>query len=777
MKRLALLATVLGLFAAATPAGACAADDTCLNDPLLAPVTGQVWLDSDADGERDADESARIGGTVFADYNRDGVRQARETVATADADGGYVLPVDPRRLPEGTDAVLVRWSSGYDRGWEFDPQCLGGCVHEVRVAAGRTSAGPRFPVVRGASLQGTVWDDKNENGRRESGEDGAGQMRVFLDDNGNGKREASEPTSPATVPGGPYSLPIPTRYLAAGGNLPPVVVDQPAGVNCTAPADCVVTGLKANSRQTVVADFGVARPVVIFTHGYGGSRIACGDKTLWFNVYGGPDLLNLRLGADGENLRDEDNGGTVCSQNARVDGLVMDVGGMDIYGSSSEHFKAITWPGRHYDYVWDWRKDPKTAVKGLDALVDEARAKHGVSRVVLVGHSQGGLVMRHYVEDPAKAAKVSRAVTVGTPYWGAPKTILPLAAGIEVPWSSKMDALMSNYGLKMASRTLPGHFSLVPAFGYGPWLRVNGKPLDMAGVKGYMEQLGVQPHMYPDGAEQHGRVLDHFRDNGVDFHVIVGGGVATIGSIGIKHDLVPRLEVDWVSGDETVPQRSAEHDTPADRLHVVCGLTHVPITSAPETTTLMDEFLIRAEKMGKGSESCNWTAKELTVYYPDDLTPVVRASQAKAQPRVIVEGRAMSVDDAERAGHVQVIAFGGETKIVASGDVRVELPKGTAGVVRELSDRGASAPKHYVGTKPVAKDTKAPVTTAKWRGGKLVLKAKDASKVAATFVVIGGKQRVYKRPLKLSAKQRKGAKYGSVDVWGNAERERPIRSS
>jgi hypothetical protein len=303
---------------------------------------------------------------------------------------------------------------------------------------------------------------------------------------------------------------------------------------------------------------------------------------------------------------------------------------------------------------------------------------------------------------------------------------------------------------------------------------VNGSRLDMDGVKAYMRSIGVDPQMYMNGAAQHGQVLDHFRDNGVDFHVIVGGGVPTIGRLAIDYGIIDELEVEWTSGDETVPQRSAAHDTPPDRLHVVCGLTHVPMTTAPQTTALMGEFLIRAEPIKPGPERCDWTAQEVTVYHPDQLTPIAGAAQARAQARVLVGGRSFTLEEAERAGHVEVIVFGGATKIVAAGDVRVELPKGTAGVVRELSERGAGAPKHYVGGRRVAKDTKAPVMKASWRRGKLVLEATDASKVAATFVVIGGKQRVYRRPLKLTAKQRTGAKYGSVDVWGNAERVRRI---
>ena len=35
---------------------------------------------------------------------------------------------------------------------------------------------------------------------------------------------------------------------------------------------------------------------------------------------------------------------------------------------------------------------------------------------------------------------------------------------------SEMDLLLDNGGLKAASRSFPGHFALMPAFGYGPWL-------------------------------------------------------------------------------------------------------------------------------------------------------------------------------------------------------------------------------------------------------------------------------------------------------------------
>jgi pimeloyl-ACP methyl ester carboxylesterase len=797
----AVLALVL-----ASPAGACAADDPCLEDPLSAMVTGESWWDYNANSVRDADENDRVypGLRVFADYNGDGRRQNGEAMVEVQHDGTYRLPVDTRKLTMGDDRVSIQfeWPQYSATNQDFAIKCLPpahGCWQVVRVTAGETLRDVDFPRAGVSQITGMIWDDKNANGVREAGEDGAPFLRVFLDDDRDGVADPGEPASYKTNITGYYSLPIPSRYQAAGGNLPPLVLERAAGADCTAPATCVNEGLRSTTHDVVRAHHGVARPVVIFVHGYGGSRISCPGKYMWFNAGRlGPDLMDMRLGEDGESLR-ESAGGSTCSQNAGPDGLLLDVAGADIYGDTSKHFETITWPGRHYDYVWDWRKDPTKAVPGLDALVEQARAAHGVKQVVLVGHSMGGLVMRHYIETPSQADKVARMVTVGTPYWGSPKTIFPLASGEESPMLGAMDVLMSNSGLKAASRTFPGHFSLMPAFGYGPWLSVagmnGGRPLDMDGLRTYLDRIGVEPRMYTNAAAEHGRVLDHYADHGVPYHVIVGGGVPTIGAVGIAHGVQDTYAVSWVSGDKTVPMFSAAMDTPRDRLHVVCGIEHVPLTADPQTTKLMDEFLIRGDEIRDERTDCEWTARELSYFYPDSLTAM--SSQAKA-PRVVAAGRSYTLRDAERLELVQVLELGGSVKIVARGgsDIRVELPAGGTAIVRDLSSKGAGPEKRFAisGTtafalggsgavtsggktvKPAARDTKPPVTRASVKrvGGKvrLTLRARDASKVAATYVFVSGKRRAYKKPLVIAASKLKKVTYGSVDIWGNAETAR-----
>jgi pimeloyl-ACP methyl ester carboxylesterase len=820
-----LTAAVLAI--AAGPAGACAADPDgpCLEDPAVAVVKGDIWIDYDLDSHRAATgmESGWQGvPRVYADLDHDGTRDPGEPQDDGETNGKFALPVDTRLL-HGETRADIRFSFvgiGQDPAWDFAFKCLApaaGCVRTVEVNAGEETTGVDFPVVGPGQINGMIWDDKDDDGHREEGEDGVEQLAVFIDDDRDGERDPGEPYSHKTNVTGKYILPVPTRYVVAGGDLPPVVLERRNGVDCSAPSECAVTGLRVRPGTVTDVQHGVARPVVIFLHGYGGSRIACGNKPLWFSVLSGnlglvgPDLWDMRLGRDGRGLS-RAAGGSECSEHAGVTGLLRDVAGGDIYGGASDHFKDIAWPGRAYDYVWDWRKSPEDAVAGLDALVEKARCggeppcdAKVVRRVSLVGHSMGGLVIRHYIEDDARADKVQRIVTVGTPYWGSPKTIFPVAAGVEVPMFSEMDALLDNGGLKAASRSFPGHFALMPAFGYGPWLSVagmnGGRPLDIDGVEEYLRRIGADPMLYTRGASEHGRVLDHYRDHDIDYQVIVGGGLPSIGSVYLRNGIQDEATIRWVTGDETVPAFSGAHDTPRDRLHYVCGISHVPLTTDPQTTRLMDDFVIRGEPMRDEQAECPYQARELTTY-ARDLSDLAGASAGPKQPQVLAGGRSYSLDEAERAKLVQVVTYGGATTIVAmaGADVRVQLPAGATAKVRDLTEKGASRPRAYgpfaggggavalggsgavtadgKAVKPAKADTRAPRTAARVKrlpGGKvrLTLKARDASsKVAATYVTVGAKRTAYRKPLVMPAKRLAKLRYGSVDVWGNAEAAR-----
>ncbi len=164
---------------------------------------------------------------------------------------------------------------------------------------------------------------------------------------------------------------------------------------------------------------------------------------------------------------------------------------------------------------------------------------------------------------------------------------------------------------------------------------------------------------------------------------------------------------------------------------------------------------------------------------------------------MLAGGRSLTLKAAEQAGLVEVLRYGAETKIVAGAGVQVELPAGRTAAVRALTEKGAGAARTFgplSGTarvdlgsgavtaggkvvKPSARDKRAPVTRATVKplgGGKvrLTLRARDASKVGATYVMVAGKRSAYRRPVVLKAAKLAKTTFGSVDVFGNAEKER-----
>ena len=206
---------------------------------MVATVTGEMWWDYNANGVRDADEHPGYlnPGQVWADYNHDGARQEGETMvddrATTAPTSSRSTRASSRRAAQGRRALPLRRAT---RTWttEFDA-----VVRRARrrTACARSSVAPSrptpditFPTVGVAQLNGMIWDDKNDDGRREAGEDGVPTAC------------ASSSTTTATASptrasrdrtrrnrSGRYILPIPTRYQVAGGELPPLVVERAAG--------------------------------------------------------------------------------------------------------------------------------------------------------------------------------------------------------------------------------------------------------------------------------------------------------------------------------------------------------------------------------------------------------------------------------------------------------------------------------------------------------------------------------------------------------------------
>jgi len=79
-----------------------------------------------------------------------------------------------------------------------------------------------------------------------------------------------------------------------------------------------------------------------------------------------------------------------------------------------------------------WR-DMETSTEGLAKKVDELRIKLKVTKVILIGHSMGGMITRNYVQNRGGAAYVHGMVTLGSPHHGsklAPFALSPMGKSL-----------------------------------------------------------------------------------------------------------------------------------------------------------------------------------------------------------------------------------------------------------------------------------------------------------------------------------------------------------
>jgi pimeloyl-ACP methyl ester carboxylesterase len=465
---------------------------------------------------------------------------------------------------------------------------------------------------------------------------------------------------------------------------------------------------------------------VIYIPGFLGSEISCGPSRIW------PLGLNFpRIALDATGT------GTPRCPSAGPSGKVVDsVAGSDVYKSAST-FMSSRFGDRGTMFAWDWRKAPKETLTLLDKAVDAAiqrsdiSRRQGVRRVAIVAHSYGGLLTRAYLE--VHPEKVARVLTLGTPYWGSPKAIFPLALGIETPVSGLgLDMFVDNDDMQLFARNLAGNYQLYPSRSFGPWLSLGGVVQSQNGVSGYVIRQNGNPALLAAAQGEHNRIYDGFFDNSslIDYRAVSGTGLATMGKVDLSTssggDLV-NVNVSWINGDGTVPAKSAGQGPTGvfppkgDPVHVQhsCNVDHVALGGSAAVLNPYAEFLDVGEVPPKISGPCLFSA---TVATFTGLTPPKIAVHAAA--RAGAAARSLSPFAAARAGLAQVIALKRRRVIVETDQQdHVTLSVRAKGTVKltPITERGKGKTRLYklngktVRIAPPAKAGAAPVVR---RGGK-----------------------------------------------------------
>jgi pimeloyl-ACP methyl ester carboxylesterase len=221
-----------------------------------------------------------------------------------------------------------------------------------------------------------------------------------------------------------------------------------------------------------------------------------------------------------------------------------------------------------YIFPYDWRLDLEDSAIELDEFIDNTI---GPSKVVLIGHSMGGLLAREYVLDSARAQKIDKVITVGTPYWGAPKIARYMRSG-ELPFNDLRLPLLSQEVWQVL-RNSPGSMEILPSeawfdqlmpYYYDDFQPIStySETLDFFVAKDQNAGLLDQATLFHSGNGNPETDFDDFRNNlHVPYYALYAThNTNTFGGIREYPCWLWGTCWDWVyflPGDETVPAISA----------------------------------------------------------------------------------------------------------------------------------------------------------------------------------------------------------------------------
>jgi pimeloyl-ACP methyl ester carboxylesterase len=184
--------------------------------------------------------------------------------------------------------------------------------------------------------------------------------------------------------------------------------------------------------------------VLVLLPGITGSVLERDGKAVWAPKPGaawralwslGRSIKDLLIGRDDPDKDDLGDG-------VEATGLVQDLHvipglwGIDGYTGVrkllQDRFDVV--PGRNYiEFAYDWRRDNRVAARKLartaELALHEARKTNQDAKLVLVGHSMGGLVSRYYLECLEGWKDTRMLITFGTPYRGSLNALDSLVNG------------------------------------------------------------------------------------------------------------------------------------------------------------------------------------------------------------------------------------------------------------------------------------------------------------------------------------------------------------
>jgi hypothetical protein len=281
-------------------------------------------------------------------------------------------------------------------------------------------------------------------------------------------------------------------------------------------------------------------------------------------------------------------------------------------------------------FPYDWRLDIRDSVDNsysplitsLKDKIDKVLLQTGAKKVDIIAHSMGGLLSKYYIEHYGED-KVNKFIDIATPHLGAPSALKALTYGDDI--GIKFGFLGLNpIKVQEISQNFPSAYQLLPSQNYfstsSPdynYYVYDMGDYDSDGVTGrlsydqtkeFLKNTGRNSIVMDSSIDIHDD-LDNVNpaDFGVQTYNIVGCGTPTLGKIftlGKQNDEDPQYDIAYISGDGTVPQRSAE-GMPSLKQYYVSKVDHGTMPSTNGIKELVNSILLGVENNFNYASSTN----------------------------------------------------------------------------------------------------------------------------------------------------------------------------
>jgi pimeloyl-ACP methyl ester carboxylesterase len=258
---------------------------------------------------------------------------------------------------------------------------------------------------------------------------------------------------------------------------------------------------------------------------------------------------------------------------------------------------------------YDWRLSNTQNQSLLDDAIATALAKSGKSKVNIIAHSMGGLLVKDYIAQHP-TAPIDHLFYIGVPHLGAPKAFKTLMYGDSMGFDFSLGPIhipfLNADRVKTITQNMPSVYELLPSqkyldtiSHYVTALRQAPSSLPLDGIQTLMSNDGRNEKMFAFAQTLHDAtdMLDTTAFSTYDFAGC--GATKTIGGVVLttKQKLtltgiesVPKHRLIYTAGDGVVPIQSATAAQAATQYYVTAG-SHATLPSAPEIQQAIIDIL------------------------------------------------------------------------------------------------------------------------------------------------------------------------------------------